>query len=95
MSQHVVKYATLSNGLTVLVETMPAVQSAAFSLLVNAGSVFDPPHQNGTTTALADWTARGAGNLNSRQLLAELDRLGIQGNESAGTQHMVFRASCR
>ncbi|MDB5348043.1 MAG: Peptidase inactive domain protein [Schlesneria sp.] len=94
MSQHVVKHATLSNGLTVLVETMPAVQSAAFSLLVNAGSVYDPPHQNGTTTALADWTARGAGNLNSRQLLAELDRLGIQGNESAGTQHMVFRASC-
>ena len=94
MTHHVVQHATLSNGLTVLVETMPAVQSAAFALLVNAGSVYDPPHQNGTATALADWMARGAGDRTSRELLAELDRLGIQGNESAGTQHLVFRGSC-
>jgi predicted Zn-dependent peptidase len=94
MSHHVVQHATLPNGLTVLVETMPAVQSAAFALLVNAGSVYDPPHQNGTATALADWMGRGAGDRSSRELLAELDRMGIQGNESAGTQHLVFRGSC-
>lgn len=94
MSHHVVKHATLPNGLTVLVETMPAVQSAAFALLVNAGSVYDPPLQNGTATALADWTARGAGDRSSRELLAHLDRLGVQGNESASTQHMVFRGTC-
>jgi predicted Zn-dependent peptidase len=94
MSQHVVNFTTLSNGLTVLVETMPAVQSAAFALLVNAGSIYDPPEQNGTATALADWMARGAGGRTSRQLLAELDRMGIQGNESAGIQHMIFRGSC-
>ena len=94
MTHHVVQHATLSNGLTVLVETMPAVQSAAFALLVNAGSVYDPPHKNGTATALADWMGRGAGDRTSRELLAELDRLGIQGNESAGTQHLVFRGSC-
>jgi predicted Zn-dependent peptidase len=94
MSQHVVKHATLPNGLTVLVETMPAVQSAAFNLLVPAGSVYDPPGQNGTATALADWMGRGAGARSSRELLAELDRLGIQGNESAGTQHLAFRGSC-
>ncbi len=94
MSQNVVDHATLPNGLTVLVETMPAVQSAAFALLVNAGSVYDPPRQNGTATALADWMARGAGDRTSRELLAELDRLGIQGNESASTQHLVFRGSC-
>ncbi len=94
MSHHVVKHATLPNGLTVLVETMPTVQSAAFALLVNAGSVYDPPRQNGTATALADWTARGAGDRSSRDLLAHLDRMGIQGNESASTQHMVFRGAC-
>ena len=94
MSHHVVQHAALPNGLTVLVETMPAVQSAAFALLVNAGSVYDPPHQNGTATALADWMGRGAGDRSSRELLAELDRMGIQGHESAGTQHLVFRGSC-
>lgn len=94
MSHHVVSHATLANGLTVLVETMPAVQSAAFAWLVKAGSVYDPRHQNGTATALADWMGRGAGNRSSRELLARLDRLGIQGNESATTQHIVFRGSC-
>ncbi|MBS0202729.1 MAG: insulinase family protein [Planctomycetes bacterium] len=94
MTQNVVNHATLPNGLTVLVETMPAVQSAAFALLVSAGSVYDPPQQNGTATALADWMARGAGDRSSRELLAELDRLGIQGNETASTQHLVFRGSC-
>lgn len=93
-SAHIVKHATLSNGLTVLVETMPAVQSAAFALLVPAGSVYDPPGHNGTAAAIADWVARGAGERSSRDLLAELDRLGIQGNESAGTQHLIFRGSC-
>lgn len=93
-SEHVVNHATLPNGLTVLVETMPAVQSAAFALLVPAGSVYDPPGQNGTAAAIADWVARGAGDRSSRDLLAELDRLGIQGNESAGTQHLVFRGTC-
>ena len=93
-SEHVVKLATLPNGLTVLVETMPAVQSAAFALLVPAGSVYDPPGCNGTAAVMADWVGRGAGSRSSRQLLAELDRLGIQGSESAGTQHLVFRGSC-
>jgi len=94
MSHNVVQHATLSNGLTVLVESMPAVQSAAFTLLVSGGSVFDPAGMNGTATALADWMSRGAGDYSSRELLARLDRLGIQGNESASTQHMVFRGSC-
>jgi predicted Zn-dependent peptidase len=94
MPKHEVHHATLPNGLTVLVETMPTVQSAAFALLVPAGSVYDPPGQNGTAAALADWCSRGAGARSSRELLAELDRLGIQGQESATAQHLVFRGAC-
>lgn len=94
MTHHVVQTTTLPNGLTVLVETMPAVQSAAFALLVPAGSLYDPPDQNGTASALADWIGRGAGDRSSRQLLADLDRKGIQGNESAGTEHLILRGSC-
>lgn len=94
MSSHQVEHATLANGLTVLVETMPTMQSAAFAMLVPGGSAFDPPGCNGAATALSDWISRGAGQRSSREVLAELDRLGVQSRESATTQHLVISGSC-
>ncbi|MBM4074474.1 MAG: insulinase family protein [Planctomycetes bacterium] len=94
MAQQRVEFRTLANGLTVIVETMPAVQSAAFSFLVPGGSCFDSPNHNGTAMALADWLSRGAGERSSRQVLAELDRLGIQSRESASTYHLAVSGSC-
>ena len=94
MALHEVQHATLANGLTVLVETMPAVQSAAFAILVPGGSAFDPPGHNGTAMALSDWISRGAGDWSSREVLAELDRLGVQGRESASPQHLVISGTC-
>jgi len=94
MTGHEIHQTTLGNGLTVLVETMPAVQSAAFSLLIPAGSVFDPAGQNGTASALADWITRGAGKMSSRELLSAFDRLGIQSHESSSLHHLAISGSC-
>ena len=94
MSGHEIHHATLSNGLTVLVETMPAVQSAAFSLLIPAGSAYDPKGQSGTANALADWITRGAGKMSSRELLSAFDRLGIQAHESSSLHHLSISGSC-
>ena len=94
MTAHEIHQTTLANGLTVLVETMPAVQSAAFSLFIPAGGAYDPPGQNGTANALSDWITRGAGSLSNRELLSGLDRLGIQSNEAASVNHMVINAAC-
>ena len=94
MTGHQIQQATLSNGLTVLVETMPAVQSAAFSLLIPAGSAFDPVGQNGIANALADWITRGAGSMSSRELLSAFDRLGIQAHESSSLHHLAIGGSC-
>ena len=52
MTGHDIHQTTLGNGLTVLVETMPSVKSAAFSLLIPAGSAYDPLGQNGTANAM-------------------------------------------
>ena len=90
MAGHDIQQTTLANGLTVLVESMPAVRSAAFSLLIPAGSVFDPDDQNGTANALADWITRGAGSMSSRELLSALDRLGIQSQESSTLHHLAI-----
>src|SRR5579863_2222119 len=94
MTRHEIHHATLDNGMTVLVETMPAVQSASFSLLIPAGSVYDPDGQNGTANALADWMTRGAGKMSSRELLSAFDRLGIQSHESSSLHHLVISGSC-
>jgi predicted Zn-dependent peptidase len=44
----------LGNGLTVVVEAMPAVQSAAITVLQPTGSVHDAPGKSGTAALLSE-----------------------------------------
>jgi predicted Zn-dependent peptidase len=90
MADQQIQTHSLSNGLTVIVEPMADVQSAAFSLLVPAGSNYDPPGQSGAAAVLCDWVMRGAGSRDSRQLSNELDNLGLQRNEGVGNSHISF-----
>jgi len=80
----------LDNGLTLVMEPMPDVQSAAFSLLVPSGSINDPPGQNGSAAVLCDLITRGAGDYDSKQLSLVLDNLGVQRSENAGSMHLSF-----
>ncbi len=80
----------LPNGLTLVAESMPEMQSAAFSLLVPAGSINDQPGQNGTASILSDLITRGAGSRTSRQLSFDLDNLGLQRHEGVGCSHISF-----
>ena len=76
------------NGLMLIVEEMSDVQSAAFSMLVPAGCIYDRPRQRGAAAMLSDWLTRGAGPMNSRDLSSTLDNLGLQRSEHAGAQHI-------
>ncbi|MGH7214380.1 MAG: M16 family metallopeptidase, partial [Tepidisphaeraceae bacterium] len=78
------------NGLTLLAEKMPAVQSAAMTLLVPAGSATDPVDRSGSATVLCDLVLRGAGARDSRQLTDYLDSLGLQRSSSVGVHHTRF-----
>ena len=84
---------TYPNGLVLVAETMPGVQSAAFSLLLPAGSAYEPAGQGGAATMLAEWITRGAGDRDSRELLSALDNLGINHGESAQTLHTSVAAA--
>jgi predicted Zn-dependent peptidase len=84
----------LDHGLTLVVETMPEVQSAAFSLLVPGGSASDPLNQSGLASVLCEWMTRGAGPRDSRELSAELDRLGVQHGQTVTPSHLVFNGAC-
>jgi predicted Zn-dependent peptidase len=87
MSEHL-EIHHLKNGLTVVLEPMTAVQSVAFTMLVPAGSVYDPLHKNGTASMFSDLFTRGAGNRDHRELTIFLDQLGLQRQESAGVFHL-------
>jgi predicted Zn-dependent peptidase len=78
------------NGMTLLAERMPHVRSAAFNILVPAGSVNDPKECYGLSSILSDMVTRGAGNRDSRGLSEALDGLGVDRSESTGTINMHF-----
>ncbi len=90
MSEQTLTIQTLSNGLTLLLEPMDDVQSAAFTFLVPAGSIYDPPGGSGTATMLCEMASRGAGPRDSRQLAAALDTLGVQRSEGVNSSHLSF-----
>lgn len=83
---------TFPNGLTLLCEKMPGMQSAAMSLLLPAGSANDPADRSGAATVLAEMSLRGAGERDSRQLTEYLDSLGLQRSSGVGVHHT--RYSC-
>lgn len=85
-----VHHHTFSNGLTVLLERMEDVRSAALNFLVPAGCVYDPPEYRGIGSVLAEMITRGAGPRNSRELSLALDNLGLDRSESVSTIHMRF-----
>ncbi|HEV2293266.1 MAG TPA: pitrilysin family protein [Tepidisphaeraceae bacterium] len=81
---------TFSNGLTLLGERMPGMQSAAMTLLLPAGSATDPVDRLGSATVLSDLVLRGAGSRDSKQLTDYLDKLGLQRSSSVGVHHSRF-----
>lgn len=93
MPEQLVHTFELPNGLTLLIEPMADVQSAAFSLLVPGGSIYDPAEQAGCASVLVEMLLRGAGNLNSEALTNALDNLGLQRHEGVGRQHISFHGA--
>ncbi len=81
------------NGLVLVAESMPGVQSAAFTFLVPAGAAYEPADRGGTATMLAEWITRGAGDRDSRELLTALDNLGVSHGEGAQTVHTGLSAA--
>ncbi len=80
------------NGLTLLGEKMPGMQSAAMTLLIPAGSAADADGACGTATVVSDLLLRGAGSRDSRTLTDYLDSLGLQRSCNSGVHHL--RLSC-
>jgi len=88
-----VKLNTLPNGLTLIVEEIPHVKSASYSLLIPGGVVVDQDDSVGASLVLAELTSRGAGDLDSRKFSESLDSLGIRHSESGGYERFEYRGA--
>jgi len=79
-----------SNGLVLVAEPMNSLQSAAFTFLVPAGSVYDPPDRSGLGGFTCEMALRGAGPRDSRRFVLDLDNLGVERSEAVTNAHTGF-----
>ncbi len=92
MEQRIDKYA-LPNGMVVLGEPMPGVESVAFDFMVSAGPAWMPPGYCGASNVISEWIFRGAGPWDSRKLGDALDGLGLHRSTSVGNSHVFLGAA--
>ncbi len=85
--------ATLDNGITVLGEEMPGVESVAVAFHVPAGGIHDPPGRCGLATLAGEMSLRGAGGRTSREIVDTLDGAGAVWSNGVTTTHTTVAAA--
>ena len=89
-SPDTIRIQTFENGLVLVGEPMPWLESAAFSIHVPAGSRFDPEDKVGIANFVCEMVQRGAGALDSRGYIEQLELLGVDYSSSASTYATHF-----
>jgi predicted Zn-dependent peptidase len=84
----------LPNGMTCIIDEMPQVQSAAYSLLLHGGTIHDTLERAGEALILSEMFGKGAGPYDARELLNQYDTLGISHGEYASMTSFGFSGSC-
>ncbi len=75
------------NGLVFVTQRMDWVESAAFSLLLPAGCSRDPRSRLGLANLTCEMVQRGCGSRDSRQLVNDLENLGVDHGASVSLAH--------
>ena len=78
---------TLPNGMVVVGEAMPWLESVALSLALPAGSRYESPERAGLASLTGEMVQRGCGERDSRQFLEDLERLGVESSGSVANAH--------
>lgn len=89
MSKSILSH-TFSNGLVLVAEPLVSLESAAFTFLVPAGCVHDPPDRSGLSGFTCEMALRGAGRRDSRRFVLDLDNLGVERHELVSAAHAFF-----
>ena len=90
MTTEQIFHHTYGNGLTLVAQPMPWLQSAAFSIAVPAGCRLDPNEKIGTANFVCEMVQRGCASYNSREFIEALESLGVDYNSSASLYNTNF-----
>ena len=88
--QEKIFHHTFENGLTVVAQPMPWLESAAFSIATPAGFRFDPSDKLGLANLACEMVQRGSGELSSREWVEALDMLGVDYSSSVSLYNTHF-----
>lgn len=83
----------LSNGLTLVFEPQPWLETLSLTLLVPFGSATDPAGAEGSANVIHNWLQRGAGGMDSRTLSDRLDDLGVIRGGGSGREGTTLSAA--
>lgn len=79
--------------MTVLVESMPWLRTAAFSLSLRGGLSAEPEERQGLSGVVCEMVQRGAGQYSSRDLVAVQDNLGMDRSSGVTAAGVAFGAA--
>ena len=86
------KISKLSNGLTVVTDPMPTLESAAVGIWVNTGSRNEAPAQMGISHMLEHMAFKGTASRNARAIAEEIEAVGGILNAYTGREQTAFHA---
>jgi predicted Zn-dependent peptidase len=81
------------NGLVLVAESMPWLESTAFTLMVPAGCSQDPDSKLGLSNLACEMVQRGCGTRDSRQFIEDLEMLGVDSSASVTVAHSSFSSA--
>jgi predicted Zn-dependent peptidase len=81
---------TLDNGLTLLGEHLPGLESAAVAFHAPAGAIHDGPGRCGLATLAGEMCLRGAGERTSREVVEAFEMAGVQWSQAVSSSHASF-----
>jgi predicted Zn-dependent peptidase len=79
-----------ANGLVLVAEPTPSLESAAFTFLVPSGCSYEPASLAGLGTLACELGLRGCGPRDSRQFVSDLENLGVERGESVSNSHASY-----
>jgi len=85
-----IKIEKLDNGITVVMEKIDYVQSAAFGVWVRAGAIDESPVESGVSHFIEHMMFKGTDTRNARELAEDIDKIGGQINAFTGKEATCY-----
>jgi len=97
MNQHFVhekriEITTLSNGLMVATERMPAIATATLGVWVGTGSRHERPHEHGLSHLIEHMAFKGTARRSARQIAEDIENVGGDINAATSVEYTSYTA---